>query len=558
MENEYISIVTNDFLKNAGIVGMVCLLEQSSAMEGQDYFIHDNVLEVRREFLLKADLTQMYFDTFVTRFYNTTNVYQINERIEQLLNYENSELNEKSIKNIQEGLGFISDKLSAASYKTGINSIKEQIQNLSIYERATKKDFKKQEINEYTFMQLRELKEFLKEPAIYETLCMKSIIYNHINKFWERSFLLRNNAKKDMKECFENDFVLPLKNYLKMDKTKLKDTCIDCDNFINNKTSVPMSFIKDFADDLTRKKSALYNFNVDMNLCPICTFIYSLCPLGFVKYGNDYLFFNNNDSIEELLDNNNFYGEHHVEEVKENEKINKYYKIYRYISQLGLNKKADQQLNNVQVITRKMVSSDKVKYEFDILDAYLIALLINDKIQKRLDELAKSYVVKIENNFINVFDEVIYRMLNKRNLYDLLNLLIKENISTNQSSFIYHAKRINSIQFIMNGGNKMADLFYATKDGKELRNKLSQIKGDTNIDESMRGTFYQLTNALKVNNLVQFMDICIRLYTMASLPISTSLPKVLQSENGQDIAYSFLLGLKGAFYESNDNNKEEQ
>ena len=39
-------------------------------------------------------------------------------------------LNEKSIKNIQEGLGFISDKLSAASYKTGINSIKEQIQNL--------------------------------------------------------------------------------------------------------------------------------------------------------------------------------------------------------------------------------------------------------------------------------------------------------------------------------------------------------------------------------------------------------------------------------------------
>ena len=104
----------------------------------------------------------------------------------------------------------------------------------------------------------------------------------------------------------------------------------------------------------------------------------------------------------------------------------------------------------------------------------------------------------------------------------------------------------------------MADLFYATKDGKELRNKLSQIKGDINIDESMRGTFYHLTNALKVNYLVQFMDICIRLYTMTSLPISTSLPKVLQSENGQDIAYSFLLGLKGAFYESNDNNKEEQ
>ena len=33
---------------------------------------------------------------------------------------------------------------------------------------------------------------------------MKSVVYNYINRFWDgKSFLLRSNAKKDMREQFE-------------------------------------------------------------------------------------------------------------------------------------------------------------------------------------------------------------------------------------------------------------------------------------------------------------------------------------------------------------------
>ena len=37
---------------------------------------------------------------------------------------------------------------------------------------------------------------------------MKSIIYNYINRFWNsKSFLLRANAAKDMREMFEKDLL---------------------------------------------------------------------------------------------------------------------------------------------------------------------------------------------------------------------------------------------------------------------------------------------------------------------------------------------------------------
>lgn len=68
-----------------------------------------------------------------------------------------------------------------------------------------------------------------------------------------KEFLLRNNAKKNMKECYEADFVKPLMNYLEIDTDKMNDQCIDCGNSINNKFSIPISFMKDFADDLVRK-----------------------------------------------------------------------------------------------------------------------------------------------------------------------------------------------------------------------------------------------------------------------------------------------------------------
>ena len=384
---------------------------------------------------------------------------------------------------------------------------------------------------------LLELNEFLTVDIVFETLCFKSICYNIINKFWEKSFLLRNNAKKNMKECYEADFVKPLMDYLEIDTDKMNDQCIDCGNLINNKFSIPISFMKDFADDLVRKKSALFNFNMDMNLCPICAFLYSLVPLGFLKYNRDYIFVNQNGSVEELCRVNAYNIEHTKEKLQEDYQLrDKYQKIYQMIEEYALE---TQKLtnNNIQIITRSIKDNDQVKYEFDILDNYLIEIVRDQYISKTLEYFKKKNVVKINDQYLSVFREVL-----------------RQSIYSGESSYLtYYTNRIVEIQYIIKGGKSMGELYHARKDGWELRNKLE------NVDENYRGTIYQLINALKVDDRNKFVDIILRIYTSKGLPIPFSISRVLESDYGTEIGYQFITGLKGAYesFEEKENKDDE-
>lgn len=363
MQDDYITILTNDYLKNSGIVGMMTLLKSDdAAIKGQEYFVEGNKLMIKKEYLLNADLTQLYFNCMIKRFEEDTTIYRINQKIKNTLNNKDKISDPSFEKVVKEDIVFISEKLASASFKTGIVTIKGKVEDIQIYYDVINKSFKNQPIDNELFNQLKQLQMFLSNPLVNETLCFKNITYKYINKFWNRSFLLRNNAKKDMKECFENDFVAPLKEYLKLDKSKMKDQCIDCGNPINNKTGVSISFMNDFADDLVRKRSSLYNFNVDMNLCPICTFLYALTPLGFIKYHNDFLFFNDNNSIQNLCDSNSYNGRNNEDEVRENSKLEgKYYKIYQYIENAILYSTKDSINRNIQVITRKSLDNGEIR-----------------------------------------------------------------------------------------------------------------------------------------------------------------------------------------------------
>ncbi|WP_195599256.1 Cas8a1 family CRISPR/Cas system-associated protein [Longibaculum muris] len=557
MQDDYITILTNDYLKNSGIVGMMTLLKSDdAAIEGQEYFVEGNKLIIKKEYLLNADLTQLYFNCMIERFEKDTTIYRINQKIKNMLNNKDKISDPSFEKVVKEDIVFISEKLASASFKTGIDTIKGKVEDIQIYYDVINKSFKNQPIDNELLNQLKQLQMFLSSPLVNETLCFKNIIYKYINKFWNRSFLLRNNAKKDMKECFENDFVAPLKEYLKLDKSKMKDQCVDCGNPINNKTGVSISFMNDFADDLVRKRSALYNFNVDMNLCPICTFLYALTPLGFIKYHNDFLFFNDNSSIQKLCDSNSDGGKNNEDEVKENSKLEgKYYKIYQYIENAILYSTKDNINRNIQVITRKTLDNGEIRYEFDILDGYLIKTLNHKRIKKNLEYFATVNVIKMKDEYLSLFKEVLIRFLSKRNFYDLIDLLIKRNLeNSNDYYLIVYARKVLEIQYLTNGGKNMNYVYFATRDGNDLRNRLSQLKKGDNIDESFRGTVYQLTNALRVNNKKRFLDIIIRLYTTLGAPIPQTVSSIISNENGEEIAYAFLLGLKGAFYDS----KKEQ
>lgn len=550
--DDYIEILTGDFLKNSGIVAFISLLKEDYAKENDDYIIDGNRLQVKKEYLKNTNLTDLYFHCMVKRYQNETPIPKIIEEIQNILrrfDYENIDK-----KDIQDRLSFISDKLGAASFKTGINSIKDEVEDSDIYFNVINKSFKKSKINDELKEKLLELKKFLSTDIVFETLCFKSICYNIINKFWEKSFLLRNNAKKNMKECYEADFIKPLMDYLEIDTDKMNDQCIDCGNSINSKFSIPISFMCDFADDLARKKSALFNFNMDMSLCPICAFLYSLVPLGFIRYNNDYIFVNQNGSIEELSRVNTYNIEHTKERLQEDYQLrDKYQKIYQIIEGYELE---TQKLtnNNIQIITRSIKGNEQIKYEFDILDNYLIEIVNNQYISKTLEYFKKKNVIKINDQYLSVFREVLKRILNRVNMYDLINLLLRQSIVSGELSYLaYYTNRIVEIQYTIKGGKSMGELYHARKDGWDLRNKLE------NVDENYRGTIYQLTNALKVDDRNKFVDIILRIYTSKGLPIPFSISRVLESNYGIEIGYQFITGLKGAyesFGEKEDNDDE--
>ena len=550
--DDYIEVLTGDFLKNSGIVAFISLLKEDYAKENDDYIIDGNRLQVKKEYLKNTNLTDLYFHCMVKRYQNETPIPKIIEEIENILrrfDYENIDK-----KDIQDRLSFISDKLGAASFKTGINSIKDEVEDSDIYFDVINKSFKKSKINDELKEKLLELKKFLSTDIVFETLCFKSICYNIINKFWEKSFLLRNNAKKNMKECYEADFIKPLMDYLEIDTDKMNDQCIDCGNSINSKFSIPISFMCDFADDLARKKSALFNFNMDMSLCPICAFLYSLVPLGFIRYNNDYIFVNQNGSIEELSRVNTYNIEHTKERLQEDYQLrDKYQKIYQIIEGYELE---TQKLtnNNIQIITRSIKGNEQIKYEFDILDNYLIEIVNNQYISKTLEYFKKKNVIKINDQYLSVFREVLKRILNRVNMYDLINLLLRQSIVSGELSYLaYYTNRIVEIQYIIKGGKSMGELYHARKDGWDLRNKLE------NVDENYRGTIYQLTNALKVDDRNKFVDIILRIYTSKGLPIPFSISRVLESNYGIEIGYQFITGLKGAYesFGEKENNDDE-
>lgn len=181
--------------------------------------------------------------------------------------------------------------------------------------------------------------------------------------------------------------------------------------------------------------------------------------------------------------------------------------------------------------------------------------IISDQyISKTLEYFKKKNVVKINDQYLSVFREVLKRILNRVNMYDLINLLLRQSIDSGESSYLaYYTNRIVEIQYIIKGGKSMGELYHARKDGWDLRNKLE------NVDENYRGTIYQLINALKVDDRNKFVDIILRIYTSKGLPIPFSISRVLESDYGTEIGYQFITGLKGAYesFEEKENKDDE-
>ncbi len=548
-----INISLGDFLKNVGISGLNYLLEMSGAQRDYDYGISaDNQsFWLNRDFAVQADWTDMYFKAFVECYGDNTAYKQVMDKIHIILNAAGKE--DWDAGKFKDDLKFINDKLLSNSYKSGFKNIEDKISNSEVYERLEKNKLKP-DMGSELVVRLSELETFLSQPLCRETFCMKSIIYNIINRFWDgKSFLLRANAAKDMREMFEKDFSAPLKNYIAADHSKAKDMCIECGNRIDNSEKVSIAFMTERADDLARKRSAFWDCKVDAFLCPVCAFLYSLVPLGFRLMGNSFMFINTNAAVSVLLRNNS--KDKDFGEQKEiDEKYSQW--IARTINILLEND--TKRLENVQIIIRG--SKDNDRYFFNVISKDVLELLKDTTVMGVLNSLAEQPYVKTNNDYWNVHEEAVINILQYRSQYAAINKLLKLSLEQSENGNVFKkaeqlyrielkavVKRIGYIT-----GGKLMDIDEAKRiknKGYELRRALLDAKG-TNDDSCLRGMVYQLLNALSVNNCQRFMDIIMRVYCSTKLQIPDTLIKLIcDAEVFQTYGYAFVLGIQGSHFE---------
>lgn len=559
-EMDRITVSSGDFLKNAGIVGLQYLLKTNkNIQEDEDYGLSDDGqgLWLKREFVKQADWTGMYFQAFVEKYGSATVYRAALDKIEAILEKAGQENFQK--KDCKEDLKFINDKLLSNSYRSGFENIRRDIENAEVYELLKTSKLKESMETEELCARLRQLRDFLEQPLCEETFSMKSIIYNYINRFWDgKSFLLRANAAKDMKEMFDRDFSEPLRQYVLAGHEKAKELCIDCSEKMDTKERVSIAFMKDQADDLTRKRSAFWNCKVDAWLCPVCAFVYSLAPLGFTLTGRNFVFINMNRSVEDLLDANASYGKL-ARDAERGEK-EKYASWIARTIDLLLGEKS-RELGNIQVIARGTGEGDS--YTFDVISKDVLMLLNDKNIRNDLEQLSKFPYVKMGKDFWNIHENVILNVLRYRSQYTMLNKLLKMALDNDKGSegAMYRAAFVYDIQLRTSllsesGGEKIGGALmnrYRVRDeGYKLRNELLGAKG-TSDDACIRGTVYQLLNALSVGNVEHFMEIIMRVYCSTKLQVPNAFIEFLKDKDTfVEYGYAFLLGLQGSHYEKKE------
>ena len=553
---EEIKLLIGDFLKNAGLVGLKYLLDASDAEEEIDYGIAEDKqgLWLDRQFVVNADWTDMYFKAFVKRYGELTNYQLVLDKIGDIL--EKAGQPEWDKKTCKEDLKFINEKLLSKSYQSGFANIKDHIENPDVYELLKSHKLKENMEKEELCARLQQLMIFLQQPLCKETFSMKSIIYNYINRFWDgKSFLLRANASKDMKSVFDVDFSEPFRRYAAADHKKAKDMCIDCAGKIDAKEKVSIAFMKDQADDLTRKRSAFWNCKVDAYLCPACAFVYSLAPLGFTLAGRTFVFVNMNQNIDLLLRANSSDGKMAID-LKREEKERYASWIARTINLLLQEK--DRELGNIQVIARGMGESDR--YTFDVISKDILKLLNDKSIRNDLEQLGRYPYVKTGREYWNVHETVILNLLRYHNQYEVIGKLLK--MALEGEGFLFKASFVYDIQLrsslarkkdkTMNTGGEVMNRYAVRERGYELRNALLGAKG-TSDNVCIRGTIYQLLIALSVGNVEHFMEVIMRVYCSTRLQVPDAFIEFLKDRDTfTEYGYAFLLGLQGSHYEKKE------
>ncbi|MEN8434767.1 type I-B CRISPR-associated protein Cas8b1/Cst1 [Clostridium septicum] len=557
-----VRIELSDWMKNAGIVGFVKIINHR--LNGSSQIdLKSNYIEFDTEIL--ENFEEVYFEYLIYKYKEFISIEKIVSKYDYINLLLSKEVNEKDLAILNSHIKYTKERLKSASYKSAYEIINDSSYNLLEKEKQLKeiKIKKKQSISDVSediklqCNLLKEIIEYLNEENVRKIIAAKNVIYDVIQGFWsDVSFLNKNNNKKNMYECYINDFINPVINYESSNLEKAKYTCFTCDNKIQ-KLSKPFAYditwITKMGVDGSRKSSHYWNFQSDSNICPICNLIYSCIPAGFSVLNGKGLFINNNKSISKIISANNLilYSGKKIDELEQES----YFNIIDSMEDKSVNE-VNSEIENIQIVKFDK-SNNSRPYTFNVLSKNKLEIISKNK--KQLSALIGKSVKIAKDYYINIYSEVILRIYNGKNLFDLIALLTRLRISGEykNSKIIYILISLNNN--LMEGKYKV---WY--KDIDKFRDygiKLRQIYG-RNDENKIPGIAYRLQNALKVKNESRFMDTLLNAYTSRKQPIPIDFIEALKDVNKfQTIGYAFLIGLQGGLenrnQENNGNNIEE-
>ncbi|WP_125154894.1 type I-B CRISPR-associated protein Cas8b1/Cst1 [Clostridium rectalis] len=541
-----IKLELSDWLYNAGIVGICKIFEAND-----DYYKKDsNYIEFDESLL--EDFEEKYFNYFINKYEKFTSWYKIVSIEDKIVNFNKDAVDEKYMDKFNKQIEYVKTKLKSASYKSGYEVIENKEIDLLKEEQNLKKikKTKKQSIEDIVPMieeqneLLQGIIQYLKKEEVKRIIMAKNIIYDVIAKFWsDVSFLNSSNNKKSMYKEYKNYFLDDCINYIHEDKEKFKHTCFSCENKIaklSKPASYDLTWINKMGVDMSRKSSHFWNFYGDTFICPICNLIYSCIPAGFTILKDKGIFINENSDIDILVKVNNTAIDNNTSFQELEEKS--YFTIADNMKQSEF-ERSNKEIDNIQIV--KLDSNNERRpYSFNVISKNKLKIIYNNR--KNLRLLISKNAKIGDGSYINLYSEVIKRLYNNKNSFDLISELFYLKLGDKFKGLSY-LKNIIKINNSFLGGIMGKKVYYKKIDeiqklGFCLRKDYENKKADNKIN----GITYRLLNALKTKNSNRFMDTLLNAYMYIRKPIPTEFIEGLKDEAKlQTIGYAFLLGLQG-------------
>lgn len=556
-----IRLELSDWLYNAGLVGLVKILRHSDAQVEKEI----NYIEFDEEEL--DNFEEKYFSYFTYTYEKFTSWYKLVSYEEVIDNINIAVITEKDIEKINDCIEDLKKKLTSNSYKSAYLILSDKSIDLLEEEKKLQKikKGKKQELAdiasdiENTIIQMKKIIDYLRKEEVQKIIKSKNIIYDIIQEFWsDVSFLNKNNSKNNMYEEYSSYFLQPIRAFITSDKSKFRYQCYTCDEKIATlakPNAYDLTWLSKIGADMSRKSSHFWNFNGTSYICPICNLVYSCIPAGFTVVKGNGLFINQNSSMNTIIAINEFTLDKGITFVELEEQS--YFNIVESMQQNQL-VNSDKEIENIQIVKFDS-QNDRRPYTFNLLSKSKLNIIYKNK--KRLKALLKIHVKISKDYYINLYKEVLQRLYDNKNQFDLINELIHLNLQEKFRALraIYSIIQINN-DFI-GGGNKSKMVYYKEIDnfrdyGLKLRD--SYTKGNSSAKNKLPGITYRLLNALKTKDTSRFMETLINAYLYLGKQIPTDFVNGLKDiEKFQTIGYSFLIGLQGENGKEDDNSKVE-